>query len=390
MHPRIKVDHTDVSASPQVTTEISHAVQSFKTSQKMKDKIDTFEVALSERDIPAGVTFDAEDDIKIYIGSADNPADLAFNGIVKDLQYDININEKTYTLKGQSRIESLLSSQTPMNEISKTADHIGSRLIEFANSYNAGNPNWTNLVWSGDGALTQTNNFQKQEAPIFQHLEETSSNEYTGNGQYIYYLANDGSTVIWRAQPTSTTGSLVEGVDIRLVSAGKSEYDVVNYAVVDGGLDFNGNPIRKPVYNATSIGKLGRKQKYYTDDNLSKYAKYISGCSATVGSPFGDPTNWTGGNANLRNYVGSLIKYKWQPIVNALGLPRWKVKVDHRGTLKFGKGDLWDLQMPSAGWGVGNEKKLQLTGINQNFNKKDWVTSLQLEQTAEAAVEELI
>lgn len=383
---RQKIQHQDLSKTGKPWATIEQPI-SIETREGVESVIDTFNFKIADKCIPEGTEFGDQDNIHIAFGSTTTPTHVDFDGLITDLTLTEEIGGKIWTVKGNNRFEYIMGYQRPTAMTWTTACSACSTLLSQVNDANTANPDWVNLVWNPNNTVTSFSfNFYRPYKPVYQHVEELTTNEYTGAGNFIYYLEG-GSTFTWKEKPNTLTGSIVEGHDFFSNKAQKTSFDVVNAAIIHGGDDFNGNPIFRYVVNLQSVGKLGFKWKYFEDWKLSEEIKAQAGASPNTASSFGVASNYTGGNAAFRNDVASQIKKKWQPIVFRLGMPRYRADIEMRGTTGHVLGDLYEIQSPTLGWDDGYN--LRLRERMQTFQRNGWVTRLHFEEDEEAAVENI-
>jgi len=362
--------------------------KSIHTREGIKSVVDTFDITISDQNMPNNRKINTNDNIHISLGSVTTPSSVDFDGIVSDISLKETIDTRTWKIKGTNRFEYLFGYQRPTAFTATTAFSAVSGLIAQTNDANiGGNPDWVPIGWdSNNDVTTKTINFYRQYKPVHEHIEELSSDDYTGAGQFIYYI-DKNNNFIWKARPTTSSATLEEGVDFFKDDAKKTKFDIVNAAIIHGGNDFNGAPVFRFVINARSVGKLGFKWKYFQDIKLAEILKAQQGAGPTKTLPFGDETLYSGGNAQLRTDLDEAIKSKWKPIIDKLGVPRWKVTIDIRGTTEHVLGDIYTIKSNTLGWSDG--KKLRLVERSQFFDINGWKTSLVFEDDEDTAISDL-
>jgi len=137
----------------------------------------------------------------------------------------------------------------------------------------------TNPTTKFDGSDFPTKDFSIDFTPFYQIVEKLTSDEYTGDGQYIYYITSDGTKrylTIRSKQGTTVSGTLVEGTDTRKIKIDKAKDDVKNYVIYFSGNDLYGNVIRFFEADYDSIAKVGYKFHYMIEEtaNLSEIIVY--------------------------------------------------------------------------------------------------------------------
>lgn len=128
---------------------------------------------------------------------------------------------------------------------------------------------WTTL---GNATTTKSIQYFMSYKSAIELIEDLSGNDYTGNGQYVYFLTydatNDRYQFIWKAKPTAINTTLVEGTDaITSARPQKDNTEVVTAAIYNCGTDAQGNSMEFPYFDFTSSGGSGQKWKYITKTN---------------------------------------------------------------------------------------------------------------------------
>lgn len=392
---RYKITHQDVSETGQPTTTLDN-INSITTREGIESVIDTFEFVISQQNITPGLYLDAQDPVKIYLGSLTLPTDLVMDGIITDMNLNQSEKGKIWTVKGNNRFEYIMGYQRPTgggNFTNTTAFSCASLLISQVNDANSAAKaagRWVDIEWdSGNTGTSKAVNYIRPYKPVFQHLEELSKDAFTGLGDFYYYI-DYNNHFIWKTKPVTveTGNTLTEGLDFKSDKVQKASYDAVNAAIINGGTDFNGRPIYKYVVNYNSVGKIGFKWKYYEDIKVAEAYKSNAGAGPTPDLPFGVAASYTGGNTQLRTDVRNYLEGRWQSKLDLLGLPRWRCDIEVRGGLSFTKGKLYNIISPTLGWNTPG-KTLRLTEIQHTFNKGGWITRLHFEQDEVEAIADL-
>lgn len=106
--------------------------------------------------------------------------------------------------------------------------------------------------------------------------------QYTGDGQYYWYV-NTSNELVIRAYNDFTTGTITEGTDI--VNA-KYSYDnrIYNFVVVKCGFDPANRPITSRAVDYSSIAKHGMKYYILVDNTIAE--TLLSQDGLTTGNPY--------------------------------------------------------------------------------------------------------
>ncbi len=111
-------------------------------------------------------------------------------------------------------------------------------------------------------------NYHSKYRTAIEMIEELSGNQYTGNGQYIYYVqynpTEDRYEFIWKAKPLNADTTLQEGVEPENIKISKATDEVVNVIIYNAGNDCFGNGQEYLNYDFTISG-YGSRWKYVSD-----------------------------------------------------------------------------------------------------------------------------
>ena len=361
------------------TYNITQAVE-ISTDEGVEAKTDTFAFKVLRKNLPSGAeNIDIEDEIKIYLGGGPVAGNLVMDGVVKEMIYDIRLNGKYYIIKGVNRLESLLTNPMPATFSSsdtKAPDGTGWRagdmikyFVDQVNEFQSLRENWVNIGTGQISTTTKHVDYYSEYKPVFQHLEELSTNDYTGNGQYVMYL-DTSNGLVWKPRPSTTTGTLREGEVLRMKIT-KRTYDTTNYLVINCGNDLVGHRISTYAVNLDSVGKIGIKGKYVAKPEIAR--NIIA-------------TNSGASNDTIRNKARDEGKRWGDMVVKLLGAPRYKAEIDVRGGI-YTKGDLWTIAPNNYTFSNGaNTYDLRLIEVKHTLNTKGWITTLYFEEDEDTAL----
>ena len=224
---------------------------------------------------------EADDIVRIYrIKNTDTftNSDIIEEGTISAITGTIGFKDRVLMIRGESFISQLFNGLV----ISKPGvslnfahqyiqDAIG-QLNEFNQDrpiYGQDSTEWTNI--GNDTTSVQVVYTMSYKSAI-EVIDELSSDKHTGNGQYIYYLlynaTEDRYEFNWKAKPTSSSNTIVEGTDaITNIGPKKDTEDVVNAAIYNCGFGCENNAMEFPYFDWTSGGGGGSKWKYITATN---------------------------------------------------------------------------------------------------------------------------
>jgi len=384
---RYRIVHEDKNTS--VETDITEATEA-SCREGIKATVDTATFRVHANDLP--VTIGIDDGIKIYFGEGNpTPTTLIGDYYIESLKLRLDTGHSIYTFKCTNKLEALLKNVRPSafkkddtnapDTVGWTAPGLIEHFIDIVNEYNADKENWVNIgkdvqSTKGDGSAFPYIDYVNDYKPIFQQIEDVSTNQYTADGRYIFYLDTDNNFV-WKSRPSTSSGNIIYGTDMINADIEKGVWDVINAIILNAGSDLNGSPIYILAYNLESIGEIGFKWKYVPALDIAKAWKRAHA----------DITN----NQTVREEIKKDARNDAEEIIDRLGSPRWKAKIEIRGNASYDKGNVYGLRVPELGWTTGNEKEIRLTDVTHRFSVKNgWTTTLSLEQDEETALDELV
>jgi hypothetical protein len=206
--------------------------------------------------------------------------DLEIQGTIEGVTQKISSQGDLLVVTGNNFSEMFFDVMLPLNERQKTWVEIikkillemrrisGAKVFWAVNGVNgwtgASNPNLKN-----DG----TSNFPKKDlvlnyTRISEMLDNLTSDEYTSDGKYIYWLEPEGTNYYFRVafKSSSVAGTLTQGENSYDLDVKKSKEDVKNWVVYNCGTDLYGHSVEDLYYDVSSIGENGMKQYYATEE----------------------------------------------------------------------------------------------------------------------------
>ena len=376
---RYRIIHEDAGGT---TTDISGAVD-IQSNEGVEAKSDSFRLRVFKSNLESGINFVQEDNIKIYFGNGNAlPNTLVMDGLVKEVNYESDENGTNFLLKGQNALEVMLSNvmaasfdasdSVAPDGVGWTAGDIITYYINHVNDFNT-KPTW-NTIGTGeidtDGDNTLHITYVETPKPVFEHIEALSTDEYTGNGPFIYYL-DSSNNFVWKKRPSTSTSTLEEGNNTTSMKV-NTKTEIINFLIVDGGTDLNGAPITDYVVDTFSAGKYGWKMKYVPMTDISKNVK--------AENPAAD-------NETIRNKVRERIQDRGGAILERIGTSRHTANVEIVGDATFVKGDLYTIKTKNYTFPNSlNSYDLRLVNIIHRFTAKNgWTTTLEFEEDEDTA-----
>ncbi len=264
----------------------------------INDKKDSFSFNILNNNnqyFGAGSTFENGD--RIVISSAINTSTIAssdalIDGVILNVVEDISTNN-TLRIEGKNRTEMFLEGLCFVtSSIQKTPPEILEASLNF---YNAQNGNF-HITWSATNPSVKSDttafptyyvaDFYKPMNVVF---ERYSSNEYTQDGNYFYYI-NLANELVW-AQMSAVSVDTIEETDCQKISIGSKGDQIVNSLVVYCGQDAYSNGIRAYAFDWGSRGKNGAKWKPMTSTN-DIATTLMDEEKRTNASDFDDDSSW--------------------------------------------------------------------------------------------------
>ena len=242
--------------------------------KSMGTKKDTFKFNLLNnynKFTTSGLTFEKGDRVKIYQAkntTTITPSDLLIDGVIKSVRSE-NSTNKVLTIEGASRTEQFLEALTFVTDSSElTPPEILEKALSF---HNNNNKNFI-ITWSSsnpttksDGSAFPTYFVEKFYSPMNLLYEKYSSNEYTKDGNYYYYI-NDDNELIWRKK-TKDSPTTLEESSCESIKVIDNNDQVINSLIIFCGRSPYGKPIRTYKFDYSSRAKNGAKWKYITKTN---------------------------------------------------------------------------------------------------------------------------
>ena len=220
-----------------------------------------------------------DDTVKIWIwdhSGEPTDDDLVIDGVVIKTRKDQSSSKNLLKIEGVSWIEVVFNSMTIVDSQQKTAPEIIQQILNFMNNNNPGREIYwdsSNPTTKSDGSDFPIKNYTQNYKRVIDMIEEVSSDEFTEDGQYLFYIrrGTDGKNYfVWYRKDygsgsipeISSTNSKI--IDLRFE---KKTDNMINAIIFVAGRDCNNNIISG--YNAdySSIGKYGLKMKF---TNLTK------------------------------------------------------------------------------------------------------------------------
>lgn len=372
----------------------------------IRSTADSFSFSILDRpkdSTGTNINFDDLDRIKIYFWSDNNTPALVMDGTIKEFNYYHSVDKKTWSIIGQNSLELLLNAPLPApysaTSTNNTAALIVKDLVKKAIGLNKpslfGLPITAELksIDATNGKIDDTSYtiptlptpYYRKDTPVYQMIEELSTWKWTGQdpnivGGYIYFI-DSANRFNWIPRPTTVTSTINVGDYIECIVS-KSVFDVINFAIIDCGLDFNGRPIKTYYFGRTGIVK-GIRGKYFAFPEIA--SNMIDPLSRTATNQIGTKDiDGNTNNATFRSKVIAAGKSKGAQIVATFGQARFSAKIKMKGNTTYTKGNLYRISVPNifrdSANNLVNSLQLRLYDIQHSFTAKGWFTTLIFKQ----------
>lgn len=228
-------------------------------------------------------TVNPQDIIAIHLlinGEVSGDSNLIMYGLVKKVTGEFNDKNKFLRIDGVSFGEITTNAlvfydpgvltQNVMQYLQSCLTSIALRNENFNITWNASNPttksNGSAFPTYTDSS-TKLREFDKSFASV---LDKLLVNEYTGDGEYYWFVNNAKELVIRRRDPSTINYYWNEGVDFKSIKLNINAEDIRNFIVVKCGVDFDGDPITTRYDDPVSRAQFGFKYYLLVDTALAK------------------------------------------------------------------------------------------------------------------------
>lgn len=266
-------------------------------------------------------------------------------------------------------------------------------------------------------------------------LTELASGAYTNDVQYTFWI-DARNYFHWKKLGSAQDGDLVYGTDdIKSFSLKKEIYDVVNAAIINAGVDLNGDGIWWYAVNDASVGESGFRWTILADVVFSKdfqsiiydstgnegfgTATSVSGSVLTdTGQSWGvndlqgmwlfNPTRarsfkiasntsntitvegeglqkgeyfiYDGDNATFKSEMRTKAINTAKAELAKTAVLRWRGDKTLNGTTDFVLNQVYAIGNNFLNWTAGSRKKMRVTDVSHNISDGDWTTQLTIKE----------
>jgi hypothetical protein len=228
-------------------------------------------------------TVNPQDIVEVHLlinNEVSGDSNLIMYGLVKKVTGDFTPNNTYLRIEGVSFGEITTNAlvfydaadttQNVMQFIESCLNSVALRNTNFNITWNASNPsikaNGSALPTYTDSS-TRKREFDKSFATI---LDRLLVNEYTGDGDYYWFVNNQKELVIRRRLPGTINYYWTEGSSFKSVKFNINAEDIRNFIVVKCGVDHNGNPITTRYDDPVSRSQHGFRYYLLVDTQIAK------------------------------------------------------------------------------------------------------------------------
>lgn len=402
-------------------------ITSLDLSEGIETNKDTFRINFLNQNRDLTGQFNSDDRIQIYLYTSASPTsdDLVFDGMITEIDHEISSTNRRLIIRGVNRTRELLSNLVRIQETDQTknSSDIVEEILAIVNNNNVVNAGDERYIDYDDTSVAQTKSdssafpgkvFVVNYKTAYEAIEQFSDDEYTEDGQYIFYIDNENK-FYWRKKTDITYDGLdlEEGVNVETLSVRRGEFDVYNSVIVAAGRDAYGNGTHILQINAVSILEIGSKWKFldrttiapeligkekssnpasfttdaegnFTDDNFPtsyNYNMQFEWDSDGDGTP--DTKTVTSDaefNQAIRQEAKRQARNAAQNFLNLHGDIQIKATAQVNGSLSYEKGQVVKLTSATANL---SEQELRIQDVSHTFSKAGWKTNLDLLQDSE-------
>lgn len=390
---RARIIHTDAITSTEIdssdTSDSAKRLAEFLSIdgyQGIETNKDSFTITYQNTNKEMAGFFDVGDKIKIYFGEGTSaPTVMFINGFIESIKTEYSVDGNFITIDGANETRRMMSTMIPAdydntNSCYTIATDLLTRLVGVGRDSGdvTAHPNANEFVTvKSDGSAFPTKEYYDVAKTIYEHFVVLSSDEYTEDGSYIFYIDTDGY-MHWKPKPNTIENIITEGTTLVIadetnkyplsITATKKAEDIINFLAIDCGNDDTGEKIWAHAVNYESVVKNGWKYKYIRHNLADQYIKNNAGANT----------------ATIRAAVRDLGERWGNDFVSRKGQARWECEIEFRGTNAFSAGEKYKVISESNEW-TGEGKLLRCQEVQQSFSAKGWKTTLHLKQDEEDA-----
>ena len=398
-----KIEHfgkTETGAYESTGTELTD-ILAINVSLILGESADSFSFSILNYDDNQLNYFKVDDNVKIY-GSMDGTNyTLLLDGIINQKQNTSNLTSKTVNISGLNRLEKLFNSliSTTGEGVQRTASYWIKHILYQVNLFNKFGGTDREILYN-DTTVTPTTyliDYRKGLEKAFKLIEELSQDQYTDDGQYIYYLDTD-NYFHWKPKSLASTSELEYGNQILTHRTQKGMYELINYIIMNCGKSPYGATILQMDYNVQSINKYGWKVKLISRESIANelrqqdqdknYKPEYWDDGAEFPNAYPYTTVWGEVVADDGEYNSSFVdvclatgKLGIGALLEQTTGATYKVDLSVEPSFAYVLGDVHSLKIPDNFW--TSPQDIRLNSINYSFGTGGWKTDIKFKEDSE-------
>lgn len=404
-------------------------ITNLSASESIETNKDGFRLTMNNPNSVMSSFFGYDDRIQIYAytGASATANDLLFDGLISEVRWELESGGRRMSVIGFNLTQELLGSLVSVREMSESfnASDIIEQVLNTVNNNNAATVGDERYIEFDNSSVAQTKEdssafpnktFVMTYKPAYDVIRQFSDDEYTEDGQYIFYF-DKNNKFYWRKKTALTYDGLDldEGVNIESLSIERGKFDVFNSLIVNTGKDAYGNGNHVLQINTVSILELGAKWKYldrstiserifdaertanpasfntdaqgnFTDDLFPisyNYDMEFQWDSDGDGIP---DTNTVTSDAEFNQAIRQEAKRKGREeaisFLTLHGDAIYRGSIQINGSLSYTLGKV--VKVTSASVGL-TDKNLRIDDISHSFSKRGWKTTINVQEDQEDA-----
>lgn len=409
-------------------------ISGLDVSESLEANRDMFNLRVNNQNKMYSNFFGIDDRVIIYLyrNTLVPASDLVFDGTVMEISWDLESSGRRLTVRGSNRTHELLSSlilYVQVNNNTKVYEAIQAIIDQVNNNNQATASNNSQRFISYDsssvvqvnstGAAFTNKNFNITYKTAYDAISQLSTNEYTDDGDYIFYI--DGTNKFhWTYKPSTIPSSTTfsEGVNCEQIQVQKGKWAVYNSVIADVGKDCYDHGNHLVQINPASVLSLGAKWKFLDLSSISKNLiekqfladtskwnttqdgssvvrkeNFPKGASYPFTMTFKEidsngqelGSSWSvSSDAQFNNAIR--VRSRFDGRKRAIDFLRLKSEANYRaslrinGTLTYDQGNIATLTSPTANV---TDLQIRIKQITHRFDNAGWVTSVDLEEDVE-------
>ena len=312
-----------------------------------------------------------QDRIEIYYlinNAAASTDNLIINGIVKDVKENITSKDNHLFIEGVSYSEIITNALVFIPESSKTVYTMVQSALNSVNTFDklfnlTLDMPLTKRDLSSYPVITDSENIREYNKSLSYILDKYLKDEYTGDGNYYYYVSTDKKLVI-RPKKDGTAKSITEGTDILSCKMTNDTSAVKNFIVVKCGYDYNNRVITTRYDDVASRAKNGFRYYMLVDHNIAGKYKQLFPLVNSAGNPWGTTNDQF--RAFIKEGPGKEAG-RIYAVNNSDG--KLKINIMMAPNLNFLLGDRINLNIPS--YNLVNEL-VRITDVSYDLNNTSY------------------